>query len=61
MVAAKLFRTIAEKVNAHCKLGLTATLVKQDDSIKDLAYIIGPKLYEANWTDLVQRGYLARV
>ena len=28
MVAAKTFRTIAQVVSAHCKLGLTATLVK---------------------------------
>ena len=38
--------------NAHCKLGLTATLVREDDLITDLNFLIGPKLYEANWMDL---------
>lgn len=26
-----------------------ATLVREDDKISDLNYMIGPKLYEANW------------
>lgn len=48
-------------VNAHCKLGLTATLVREDNKIKDLSFLVGPKLYEANWIDLTAEGYLARV
>jgi len=46
---------------AHCKLGLTATLVREDDKIKELKNLIGPKLYEADWQDLAHQGYLARV
>lgn len=48
-------------MRAHCKLGLTATLVREDGKIDDLHFLIGPKLYEANWIDLQDRGYLARV
>lgn len=48
-------------VNAHCKLGLTATLVREDDKIQDLNFLIGPKLYEANWMELQNSGYIARV
>ena len=33
-------------VQAHTKLGLTATLVREDDKIQDLNFLIGPKLYE---------------
>ena len=33
----------------------------QDDKIGDLFYLIGPKLYEANWLDLQKNGYLAMV
>ncbi|KAJ7056607.1 P-loop containing nucleoside triphosphate hydrolase protein [Mycena amicta] len=33
-------------------LVLTATLVREDDKIADLNYMIGPKLYEANWIAL---------
>jgi len=48
-------------VKAHCRLGLTATLVREDDLISDLNFLIGPKLYEANWMDLTTQGYLANV
>mmetsp|Transcript_27008 Transcript_27008/g.43497 ORF Transcript_27008/g.43497 Transcript_27008/m.43497 type:complete len:866 (-) Transcript_27008:1085-3682(-) len=58
---AKLFRKVLTNVKAHCKLGLTATLVREDDLIEDLNFLIGPKLYEANWLDLTEAGYLASV
>lgn len=61
VVPAQNFSKITEKIMAHCKLGLTATLVREDGKIRDLHYMIGPKLYEANWIDLQDRGYLARV
>ena len=48
-------------VQAHCKLGLTATLVREDDKIQDLNFLIGPKLYEANWMELQNQGFIARV
>ena len=46
---------------ARCKLGLTATLLREDNLIQDLTWLIGPKLYEANWLDLTNDGYLKRV
>ena len=46
---------------SHCKLGLTATLVREDDRISDLNFLIGPKLYEANWLDLTNAGHIANV
>jgi len=55
------FRKVLQIVNAHCKLGLTATLVREDDQINDLHFLVGPKLYEANWMDLTQQGFLANV
>ena len=55
------FQKVVINVNAHCKLGLTATLVREDNKIKDLSFLVGPKLYEANWIDLTSDGYLARV
>ena len=33
-----------------------ATLVREDDRIGDLNFLIGPKLYEANWLDLAAAG-----
>ena len=52
---------LLQAVNAHCKLGLTATLVREDDRIQDLNFLIGPKLYEANWMELQRSGFIARV
>lgn len=58
---ADMFQKVVKLINAHCKLGLTATLVREDNKIQELAFIVGPKLYEANWIDLTAQGYLARV
>ncbi|KAM7536725.1 hypothetical protein Aperf_G00000085905 [Anoplocephala perfoliata] len=60
-IPAKMFRRVLTMVQAHCKLGLTATLVREDDKITDLNFLIGPKLYEANWLELQKRGFIARV
>ncbi|XP_052095482.1 general transcription and DNA repair factor IIH helicase subunit XPB-like [Mytilus californianus] len=60
-IPAKMFRRVLTIVNAHTKLGLTATLVREDDKIADLNFLIGPKLYEANWMELQNKGYIARV
>lgn len=40
---------------------LAATLVREDDKIEDLNYLIGPKLYEANWMELAAKGHIANV
>ena len=58
---AESFRKILTNVRAHIKLGLTATLVREDDKIKDLQFLIGPKLYEANWMELQNLGFIAKV
>jgi len=60
-IPAKMFRRVLTIVHSHCKLGLTATLVREDDKIADLNFLIGPKLYEANWLELEKKGYIAKV
>lgn len=60
-IPAKMFRRVLTLVQSHCKLGLTATLLREDDKIADLNFLIGPKLYEANWLELQQKGYIAKV
>ncbi|XP_072117177.1 general transcription and DNA repair factor IIH helicase/translocase subunit XPB isoform X2 [Mobula birostris] len=60
-IPAKMFRRVLTIVQAHCKLGLTATLVREDDKIVDLNFLIGPKLFEANWMELQNSGYIAKV
>ncbi|KAF2455609.1 DNA repair helicase RAD25 [Lineolata rhizophorae] len=61
VVPADMFKKVTYTVKAHCKLGLTATLLREDDKISHLNFIIGPKLYEANWQQLSQDGWIARV
>ena len=60
-IPAEQFRKVLTIVRAHTKLGLTATLVREDDKITDLNFLIGPKLYEANWRELRNLGHIARV
>jgi len=60
-IPAKMFRRVLTQVQSHTKLGLTATLVREDDKIADLNFLIGPKLYEANWLELQKEGFIARV
>lgn len=61
VVPAAMFRRVVSAIAAHAKLGLTATLVREDDKISDLNFLIGPKLYEANWMELSQKGHIANV
>ncbi|XP_040368641.1 general transcription and DNA repair factor IIH helicase subunit XPB1-like isoform X1 [Rosa chinensis] len=61
VVPAEMFRNVIKFTKSHCKLGLTATLVREDEKITDLNFLIGPKLYEANWLDLVKGGFIANV
>ncbi|KMZ63041.1 hypothetical protein ZOSMA_42G00800, partial [Zostera marina] len=61
VVPAHMFRKVIKITKSHCKLGLTATLVREDERITDLNFLIGPKLYEANWLDLVKGGFIANV
>ena len=39
VVPAKMFRRVIGSVKAHCRLGLTATLVREDDLISDLNFV----------------------
>lgn len=61
VVPADVFRKVIFDMKSHCKLGLTATLVREDNKIEDLNFLIGPKLYEANWLDMQAQGFIARV
>jgi DNA excision repair protein ERCC-3 len=61
VVPANIFRKVTSTIKTHSKLGLTATLLREDDKISDLNFLIGPKLYEANWMELAAQGHIARV
>ncbi|KAK0621165.1 DNA repair helicase RAD25 [Bombardia bombarda] len=61
VVPAEVFRRVISSIKSHSKLGLTATLLREDDKISHLNFLIGPKLYEANWMELSQQGHIAKV
>ncbi|KIW07000.1 uncharacterized protein PV09_01895 [Verruconis gallopava] len=61
VVPAEMFSKVTYRVKAHTKLGLTATLLREDDKITELNFLIGPKLFEANWQELSEQGHIARV
>ena len=58
---AEKFKKCMTLVKSRCKLGLTATLVREDDKVQSLFWMMGPKLYEANWLDLQRDGHIAHV
>jgi DNA excision repair protein ERCC-3 len=61
VVPANIFKKVTYSIASHSKLGLTATLLREDDKIQNLNFLIGPKLYEANWQELSEQGHIARV
>ena len=60
MLPAPLFRLAAELQSVR-RLGLTATLVREDGADVDVFSLIGPKRYEVAWKSLEHEGYLAAV
>ena len=55
---APVFRATAA-IQARRRLGLTATLVREDGREADVFSLIGPKKYEAPWRELEARGWIA--
>jgi DNA excision repair protein ERCC-3 len=51
LLPAPVFRITAE-IQARRRLGLTATLVREDGRESDVFSLIGPKKYDAPWKDL---------
>jgi len=58
LLPAPVFRVTAE-VQARRRLGLTATLVREDGREGDVFSLIGPKKYDVPWRDLEGRGWIA--
>jgi DNA excision repair protein ERCC-3 len=58
MLPAPIFRTTAE-IQARRRLGLTATLVREDGREGDVFALIGPKRFDLPWKILEGKGYIA--
>ncbi|MGC5773541.1 DNA repair helicase XPB [Paenibacillus pabuli] len=60
LLPAPVFRATAD-IQATRRLGLTATLVREDGCEQDVFSLIGPKLYDMPWKELEQQGWIADV
>lgn len=58
LLPAPVFRITAE-IQARRRLGLTATLVREDGQEEDVFSLIGPKKYDVPWKDLEKQGWIA--
>jgi DNA excision repair protein ERCC-3 len=58
LLPAPIFRMTAN-LQARRRIGLTATLVREDGREGDVFSLIGPKRYDAPWKDIEAQGYIA--
>jgi DNA excision repair protein ERCC-3 len=58
LLPAPVFRMTAD-LQARRRLGLTATLVREDGREADVFSLIGPKRFDAPWKDIETQGYIA--
>jgi DNA excision repair protein ERCC-3 len=58
LLPAPIFRYTAD-LQARRRLGLTATLVREDGLADDVFSLIGPKRYDAPWREIEAQGYIA--
>jgi DNA excision repair protein ERCC-3 len=58
LLPAPVFRMTAE-LQARRRLGLTATLVREDGKEDHVFALIGPKKYDVPWKDLERQGWIA--
>jgi len=58
LLPAPIFRFTAD-IQSRRRLGLTATLVREDGREGDVFSLIGPKRYDAPWKEIEAQGYIA--
>ncbi|MBB4772983.1 DNA repair helicase XPB [Actinomadura livida] len=58
LLPAPIFRMTAD-LQARRRIGLTATLVREDGREGDVFSLIGPKRYDAPWKDMEAQGWIA--
>ena len=58
LLPAPVFRITAE-IQARRRLGLTATLIREDHREEDVFSLIGPKKYDVPWRMLESKGWIA--
>eukprot|EP01124_Arcella_intermedia_P026424 TRINITY_DN4960_c0_g2_i5.p1 TRINITY_DN4960_c0_g2~~TRINITY_DN4960_c0_g2_i5.p1 ORF type:complete len:1101 (-),score=288.20 TRINITY_DN4960_c0_g2_i5:144-3410(-) len=61
LAPAKTFRKVTNHITSHVKLGLTATMVREDDLIEDLPHLVGPVLHEVDIFTLRMHKFISPV
>ncbi|MBQ0070296.1 MAG: helicase-associated domain-containing protein, partial [Spirochaetales bacterium] len=59
MLPAPVFRITAE-LQAIYRLGLTATLIREDGREDEVFSLVGPKRYDTPWAELADKGFIAK-
>lgn len=59
MLPAPVFRITAELQSIY-RLGLTATLIREDGREDEVFSLVGPKRFDTPWSELAERGYIAQ-
>lgn len=59
LLPAPVFRAVAE-IQGKRRLGLTATLVREDEKEDDVFSLIGPKKFDVPWKVLERQGWIAK-
>lgn len=50
---------LAAQIQADYRLGLTATLVREDGREREIAALVGPPLFDISWRELERQGWIA--
>lgn len=58
LLPAPVFRATSS-IQSRRRLGLTATLIREDGKEEDVFALIGPKKFDAPWRDLERQGWIA--
>ena len=59
MLPAPVFRITAELQSIY-RLGLTATLIREDGREDEVFSLVGPKRFDTPWAELTQKGFIAK-
>ena len=59
MLPAPVFRITAE-LQSIFRLGLTATLIREDGREDEVFSLVGPKRFDTPWAELTQKGFIAK-
>ena len=55
------FSLVYSSIKSRCRIGLTATLVREDSKIGELDYLTGPLLYQQSWVKLMKDKYISTI